>query len=128
MKEYYKLCFVRNSRYFSVTCLGQFFYDTEYESECPKGSVLEYKVGEKTKPKKGCGPLAVFRSISGAEFFIDPWIELDSSSFVILKGIGRKSKLDYMKVPNRIFTKRDIPDGTVLVSSFTPKEVIQWNP
>lgn len=128
METYYKVVKKIEDRFFSLYNKADSYAESygygcfefkEVEDLLKKGCILEYKLGEKTTPRPNCGGIAVFKTLQEARDFNSPWCSC------IIKGIGKKGRHKTLRVGRTIMKGlRELPEGTVIVSEFTPEEIL----
>lgn len=87
---------------------------------CPSDGEVEYRIGETTVPRPGCGPLVAFKTIkSASQFYSSP-----GDICPLHKAIVRKSKSTHVWTPLGGKTS-SLPSGSVLCDSVTLGERIR---
>ena len=90
-------------------------------SAAPLALALEYKIKRKIKPKKDCGPLCAFNTSECAKRWIkkyQPHFGLQLVAY-LAKAEPSSQKRIWGYYPNKKYSIRRLPKGTVLCDSIT---------
>lgn len=126
MGTYYKVCRIIEGKAYSAYSTRYGYGVYNLDALLKSGDVLLYEENRTTKPQ--WGPIAAFRSEFEAKIFCDVLLlrVCKNQGVCIFKGTGRKSRHKVLMTPSSYKTYlSELPSDTVLLDSFTPKEVIK---
>lgn len=91
----------------------------------PPPGCLRYYPGQKTTPPPGCGPLAVFDTVERIKVFLEGLISPLFYKLEIWEGEAEAAETQCeIWIPGSHLLIQELPKGTVLVRSFTPKKLV----
>ena len=103
----YKNVRMKNEKYYSITV------------ETNELACVEYAIGKTSKPKPGCGPLCVFRSLRDAK-----WHCFEGNVIMKVRYIPSEQQSVWTSDYSRCLLGY-LFDGTILADSVTPIKVIK---
>ena len=88
---------------------------------------VTYEVGKTKRPRKGCGPLCIFRDAHTAKVFADAIEDTRwPTGYRVYKCSYKKSRATQVYIPSHVVRDMDLlPKGTILASEVTLIEEVK---